>query len=137
MHFSLRAMVREGDLEEENGGGDQFKWHVRSGVHLNSCPSFQIRGAWVFHDGVVRTGKTGGAKRDEEECNIWDASSFLQEKMIAGFPSASLPLYSSPPTMVLILKLLKLIPYFFFFLIHTSSQGYLIQVYLMTGQILQ
>lgn len=39
----------------------------------------------------------GGSKQDEEECNIWDASSFLPpEETIAGFPSASLPLCSSP-----------------------------------------
>lgn len=60
----------------ENGEGDHTSG-VRSGELLNSCPSFQIRGAWVFHDSVIRTGKMGGAQRYEEECNIWDASSFL------------------------------------------------------------
>lgn len=53
---------------------------IRSGVLLNSCPSFQIRGAWVFHHSVGRTGKTGGSKPDEEECNIWNASSFLRQE---------------------------------------------------------
>lgn len=47
---------------------------VRSGVFLSSCPSFKTRGEWVFHNSVVRTGKTGEAKGDEEKCNIWDAS---------------------------------------------------------------
>lgn len=36
---------------------------------------------------------------------------FLKRRRIAGFPSASLPLFSSPPTRVLILKLLKLFPF--------------------------
>lgn len=71
-------MAREGDLEEENGEGTNSSG-IRSGALLSSCPSFQIRGARVFHDSVVRTGNTGGAKRDEEECNIWDASSLLQK----------------------------------------------------------
>lgn len=59
MHFSLRGMQREGDLEKEDGGGDQFRVASDQGAHLNSCPSFQIRGAWVFHDSVVRTGENG------------------------------------------------------------------------------
>lgn len=73
MHFNLRGMAREGDLDEKNGEGTNASG-VRSGELLNSCPSFQIRGAWVFHDSVIRTGKMGGAQRNEEECNIWDAS---------------------------------------------------------------
>lgn len=108
---------------------------IRSGALLNSCPSFQIREAWVFHNSVVRTGKTGGSKRDEEECNSWDASSFLpQEETIAGFPSASLPLYSSPTQQGFNSKAAEVIS---FLLIYTFLQGYLIQVYLMTGQVLQ
>lgn len=62
-------MARDGDLEANREGTNSSG--IRSGVLLNFCPSLQIRGEWVFHDGVVRTGKTGGAKLDEEECNIW------------------------------------------------------------------
>ncbi|KAG8009010.1 28 kDa heat-and acid-stable phosphoprotein, partial [Nibea albiflora] len=69
--------LEEVEMEEEENGEGTNSSGIRSGVLLNSCPSFQIRGAWVFHGSVVRTGKTGGAKREEEECNIWDASSFL------------------------------------------------------------
>lgn len=56
MHFSLRGMAREGEW-----GGDQFKWcQIRGAPEHLSLISNQ-RG-WVFHDGVFRTGETGGAK---------------------------------------------------------------------------
>lgn len=42
MHFSLRGMAREGDLEEENGGGDQFEWRqIRGAPELLSLNSNQ------------------------------------------------------------------------------------------------
>lgn len=60
---------------EENKEGTSMSG-VRSVLLLKSCLSFQIRRVWVFHDSVIRTGYMGGVKQDEEECNIWDASSF-------------------------------------------------------------
>lgn len=79
-------------------------------------------------------GKAGGGKRAEEKCNIWDPSSLLWscykvlEETATGFPSASQPLRSSPPSRVLILKLLKLFPMFmnhlFFFFLFFTLHGY-------------
>ncbi len=74
MHFSLRGMARKGDRKESREGTNSSD--VRSGLLLNFCRSYPIRGECVFHDSVVRTGKTGGAKQDEENCNIWITSCF-------------------------------------------------------------
>jgi len=57
-------------------GGNQYEWRqIRGAPELLSLILNQ-RGVGL-HDGVVRTGKTGEAKQDEEECNIWDASDFV------------------------------------------------------------
>lgn len=118
MHFSLRWMAREGDLEEvemeeeeENGEGTNSSG-IRSGVLLNSCPSFQIRRGV----GLPRQCGQDREKRVEQSEMKRNATfgmplvffKSLKVEIITGFPSASRPLHSSPPTMVLILKLLKL-----------------------------
>lgn len=72
MHFSLRGMGRGGER-----GGDQFKWCQIRGAPEHPVPHFKIRGggsSMMVCSGPEK--KTGEAKRDVEECNIWDTSSF-------------------------------------------------------------
>lgn len=81
MHFYLRGKEREGGFGRGDGErvGDQFEWHqIRDALELSLI---QTRGACFFHDHE----ETGGAKQDEEDCNIWDTSSFLPCFLRGGF----------------------------------------------------
>jgi len=90
----------------QQGGGTNTSG-IRSGVILNSWPSFKIRGssitAWRGHGG-----NRGGPAEPKRNATFGMPLVFLLEE--AGVPSASPPLYSPPPASVLILKLLKLFP---------------------------
>lgn len=50
-HFSLKGMERGGKR-----GGDQMQVVWDQGCSWTPVPHFQIRGLWVFHNSVVRTG---------------------------------------------------------------------------------
>jgi len=67
--------------KRRSGEGEQGEGTNTSGVRIRGAPELlslilNQRGVGL-HDSVVRTGKTGEAKQDEEECNIWDASDFV------------------------------------------------------------
>lgn len=107
---------RSGEGEQ---GGNQYEWRqIRGAPELLSLILNQ-RGEGL-HDSVDRENGWSKARwRGMQHLGcLWFSFKFLlkfQEETIAGFPSASQPLYSYPPTRVLILKLLKSFP---FILIH-------------------
>lgn len=92
-------------------GGDQFEWHqIRGAPELLSLISNQEgRGSST----AVWSGQGKRVEQSEMKRNATFGMPLvffksLKVEIITGFPSASPPLHSSPPTMVLILKLLKL-----------------------------